>query len=27
MATLHSDIIAPFLHHMGADEKKVRWLV
>ncbi|MGB7629963.1 MAG: acyl-CoA dehydrogenase family protein, partial [Candidatus Deferrimicrobium sp.] len=26
MATLHSDIIAPYLHHLGTDEQKVRWL-
>jgi acyl-CoA dehydrogenase len=26
MATLHSDIIAPSLHNLCADEKKVRWL-
>jgi hypothetical protein len=26
METLHSDIIAPSLHHLCADVKKVRWL-
>jgi acyl-CoA dehydrogenase len=26
MATLHSDIIAPYLHHLGTEEQKARWL-
>ena len=26
MAPLHSDIIAPYLHHLGTEEQKSRWL-
>lgn len=26
MAPLHSDIIAPYLHHLGTEEQKRRWL-
>ena len=26
MATLHSDIIAPYIYHLGTDEQKSKWL-